>query len=330
MGEILAVAAVVGPERTAPACVDVPATPLRGAPRARAVYVCDDGPQGQESGDPVNRIGPGRGRVTTVHVAVAQFAPGEDKDENLAGARALVAEAAERGAGVVVLPEYTMFTVPRTDHRLIDAAEPLTGAFVSGVRGLAREHGVHVVAGVNEASEEDKRVHNTLLAVDPSGEIVATYRKLHLYDAFGFTESAVIRPGEISAPETFTVDSVTLGMQTCYDLRFPEVTRRIVDAGADVLLLPAAWVPGPLKEDHWRTLVRARAIENTMYVAAAGQHAPTGAGSSMVVDPMGVTVAALGEQTGVAVGEISTERIGDVRSRNPALRLRRFRVVPSE
>jgi predicted amidohydrolase len=124
------------------------------------------------------------------------------------------------------------------------------------------------------------------------------------------------------------VDGVRFGLQTCYDVRFPEVTRRIVDAGADVLALPAEWVPGPLKEDHWRTLVRARAIENTIYVAAADQCAPTGAGNSMIVDPMGVVVAALGETAGIAAADVSPERVAAVREKNPALALRRFTTVP--
>ena len=116
-------------------------------------------------------------------------------------------------------------------------------------------------------------------------------------------------------------------MQTCYDVRFPEVTRRIVDAGAEVLALPAEWVPGPLKEDHWRTLVRARAIENTIYVAAADQCAPTGAGNSMIVDPMGVVVASLGEGPGIAAGEVAPDRVAAVREKNPALSLRRFTIT---
>ena len=109
-------------------------------------------------------------------------------------------------------------------------------------------------------------------------------------------------------------------------LRFPEVTRRIVDVGADILLLPAQWVPGPLKEDHWTTLVRARAIENTMYIAAADQSARGGAGASMIVDPMGVVMCSLGEQVGVAAATVSAARIAEVREKNPALALRRFSV----
>lgn len=262
-----------------------------------------------------------------VQVAVAQFAPGEDKQANLRTADGLVAEAAKHGARLVLLPEYAMFTAPRTDRRFVESAEPLDGEFVSGLRGLAERYGIVVVAGVNEAIDDPARFANTLLAVDARGETVASYRKLHLYDAFGFTESDVVRAGEPTDPETVQVEGITFGLQTCYDLRFPEVTRRIADAGADVLLLAAEWVPGPLKEDHWWTLLRARAIENTMYVAAAGQHAPTGVGSSAIVDPMGVVTASLGEETGVAVADISVERLAEVRTKNPALKLRRFTIT---
>jgi predicted amidohydrolase len=263
-----------------------------------------------------------------VQIAVAQFAPGEDKDANLALIGKLAAEAAGRGARVVVFPEFAMFTAPRLDRRFLDTAEPLDGPFAAGLGELARRHGLHVVAGVNERLDDPGRISNTLLAIGPDGAVAATYRKTHLYDAFGYTESEIVRPGPIGDPETFTVDGVRFGLQTCYDVRFPEVTRRIVDAGADVLALPAEWVPGPLKEDHWRTLVRARAIENTIYVAAADQCAPTGAGNSMIVDPMGVVVAALGETAGIAAADVSPERVAAVREKNPALALRRFTTVP--
>jgi predicted amidohydrolase len=264
-----------------------------------------------------------------VHVALGQFGAGEDKERNLAEAARLVADAGGRGADLVVLPEYAMFTAPRMDERFVASAEPLDGPFVQGLSELAGRHGVHVVAGVSERLEDDPgRMSNTLVAIEPSGGIVATYRKLHLYDAFGYKESDVVRAGDLGTPVTFTVGGVTVGMQTCYDVRFPEVTRMLVDAGADLLALPAAWVPGPLKEDHWRTLVRARAIENTIYVAAAGQCAPMGAGNSMLVDPMGVIVASFGEGTGIASGEVAPGRIAEVRKKNPALDLRRFGVAP--
>ena len=260
------------------------------------------------------------------HVALAQFAPGEDKAANRTLTAKLTGDAADRGARVVLLPEYAMFTAPAMDRRFVDSAEDLDGEFVTGLLALAAERGVTIVGGMNERLD-GSHISNTLVAAGPGG-VAALYRKIHLYDAFGFRESDVVRAGEITEPETFEVDGVRFGLQTCYDLRFPEVTRRLADAGAQVVLLPAEWVPGPLKEYHWSTLVRARAIENTLYVAAAGQAAPTGSGTSMLVDPVGVVVTSLGEQTGVAVGEVSAERIAEVRAKNPALALRRFAVVP--
>ena len=264
-----------------------------------------------------------------VQVAVAQFAPGQDKAENLRSVARLAARAAALGAGVVLLPEYTMFTAPRTDDRYVKAAEPLDGPFVAAAAETARREGVHLVFGVNEETPGGTHFTNTLVALSPAGEGVALYRKVHLYDAFGVRESDVVAPGPIEDPRTFAVGGVTFGLQTCYDLRFPEVTRRIADAGAHVVLLAAQWVPGPLKEEHWRTLVRARAVENTVYVAAAGQAAPSGSGNSMVVDPMGTPLASLGEQAfEVAAAEVSASRVAEVRATNPALALRRFTVVP--
>lgn len=261
-----------------------------------------------------------------VEVAVAQFGPGQDKRENLRSVRALAQKAVGRGARVVVAPEYAMFTAPRVDERIVGAAEPLDGEFVTGLAEIAADLNIHLVAGVAEELPTDNRISNTLVALSPTDGLVAIYRKLHLYDAFGFNESEHIRPGKIDQPETFMVDGLTFGMQTCYDLRFPETTRHLVDAGVDVLVLPAQWIPGPLKEDHWTTLVRARAIENTIYVAAADQCGRGGAGHSMIVDPMGVVCASLGEAPGVAVGLLSTDRVREVREKNPALQLRRFRV----
>ncbi|AAZ54727.1 carbon-nitrogen hydrolase family protein [Thermobifida fusca] len=263
-----------------------------------------------------------------VGVAVAQFAPGMDKQANLRRAVELVRAAVDQGARLVVLPEYAMFTAPATDHRFVAAAEPLDGRYVSGLRDLARDCGVYLVAGVNEAVDDPERFANTTVAVGPDGALLVCYRKLHLYDAFGFTESAVVRPGEITDPAVFTVDGLTFGVQTCYDLRFPEVTRRLADAGAHAVVLGAEWVPGPEKKEHWKLLVRARAVENTLYVAAAGQTAPMGSGHSMVADPMGVVVASLADDEGVAVAAVDPARVAEVRALNPVLELRRFTVAP--
>ena len=261
-------------------------------------------------------------------VAVAQFAPGSDKSANLAAMRGLADTAVARGASVLVFPEYSSFFETTLGDASIRAAEPLDGPFVTALAAIAVDLSLYVVAGMLETTDDPSRVHNTLVAVDPTGQVVARYRKLHLYDAFGATESDRVRAGLIEPPETFRVGGFTAGLQTCYDIRFPEVTRRLVDAGADLVLVPAEWVRGPLKEQHWRTLLTARALENTIYLAAADQAPPAGVGTSLVIDPMGVALAEVGEITDVAVGWLSPERLAAVRRVNPALGLRRFGVVP--
>ncbi|WP_123506167.1 carbon-nitrogen hydrolase family protein [Frondihabitans sp. PhB188] len=259
-------------------------------------------------------------------VAVGQFAPGADPEANLAEIERLAERAAARGAAIAVFPEYSSFFEPDLGPRYVELAQPLDGPFVTGLGRIAARLGIHVVAGLVQSTGTD-RFSNTLVAVAPTGSVVATYRKLHLYDAFGSTESDWVVPGDIEAPETFEVGGFIVGLQTCYDIRFPEVTRTLVDAGVEVVLLPAEWVRGPLKEHHWRTLVTARAIENTVYIAAADHVPPVGVGNSMVVDPFGVEIAAIGDEAGIALGEVTRARIDGVRRVNPALALRRFRVA---
>jgi predicted amidohydrolase len=267
----------------------------------------------------------------SILVAVAQFAPAADVGANLVAIEGLATRATDRGARVVVFPEYSSFFEAEMGQTFVDAAQPLDGEFVTALGALARRLGIHLVAGLSEVADST-HFSNTLVALDDSGSLVATYRKLHLYDAFGQRESDWVVPGTIDVPQTFDVEGFSIGLETCYDLRFPEVTRILVDAGADIVLVPAEWVRGPLKEHHWRTLVTARALENTIYVAAADHTPPSGVGNSMVVDPSGVEIVTIGEERGVAIAEIRRERLTDVRRVNPALRLRRFRVeagVPS-
>lgn len=269
----------------------------------------------------------GLGDAGPIAIAVAQFAPGEDKAANLEQLRDLATIAASRGAKLVVFPEYSSHFSPTLGAHSVAAAETLDGPFVAGLEAIAKVLDIHIVAGMLELSDEDTdRFSNTLVALDPHGTLVAKYRKLHLYDAFGQRESDWVVPGAIEEPETFALGDLRVGLQTCYDIRFPEVTRRLVDAGADVVVLPSEWVRGPLKEHHWRTLVTARAIENTVYFAAADHGPPIGAGNSMIVDPMGVELATIGEESGVALAWVSAERIAAVRQANPALGLRRFGV----
>ncbi|MFC4125469.1 carbon-nitrogen hydrolase family protein [Nocardia rhizosphaerae] len=260
-----------------------------------------------------------------VPIAVVQFAPRTDPAANLATLRGHVRAAAEAGARVVLAPEYSMFAVTRLDERVVAIAEPLDGPFATGLGALAAEFGVYLVAGVVEQpGPAATRISNTLVAHGPDGARVAVYRKVHLYDAFGHRESDVVEAGPLTAPATFTVDGVMFGMQTCFDLRFPEGCRRVAAAGAQVLLLGAQWIPGPAKVDQWTTLLRARAIENTVYVAAADQCAPRGAGASMIVDPTGSVLAELGDDPGVLTATVDPAHLARVRTANPSLALRRF------
>jgi predicted amidohydrolase len=260
-------------------------------------------------------------------LAVAQFAPAADTEANLLAIEELVVSATERGAAVVVFPEYSSYFVDPFDESVAAHAQQLDGPFVRALTRLAEQHGVLLVAGLLETAGDGRRVHNTVVAVDAGG-ILATYRKLHLYDAFGQRESDWVQPGELDAPQTFELAGLRFGLMTCYDLRFPEVGRLLADAGAEVFLVPAEWVRGPLKEHHWRTLVHARAIENTVYVAAADHPPPLGVGNSMIVDPQGVEIAAIGTGTDVAVAHVARDTVDRVRRVNPALLLRRLTVVP--
>jgi predicted amidohydrolase len=181
-----------------------------------------------------------------------------------------------------------------------------------------------------EAVPGEARVFNTVLAVGPAGPL-GRYRKLHLYDALGWRESDRIRAGEPDRDGgllTVGVGGLIVGVLTCYDLRFPELARALVDAGAQLLALPAAWVSGPLKEYHWETLTRARAIENTVYVAAAAQPPPEYSGHSVLLDPMGVPLASVGEVDGLAVAEVTAARLAEVRRKLPVLEHRRYAVLP--
>jgi predicted amidohydrolase len=261
-----------------------------------------------------------------MHVTVAQFAATTDKAENLATATRLIADAATRGTSLVVLPENAMYSNPDQSADVRPTAERVDGPFAQAIAQAAKSAGVAVIAGMTEAPSGDERCTNAVLAVDEQGRTLGVYRKVHLYDAFGYRESDRIIP---HAPRAlvFERDGLRFGVMTCYDLRFPEMARFLVDAGAEVLVVPAAWVAGPAKEDHWMTLARARAIENTVYVLACGQTGPVNVGHSAIIDPMGQIVAGAGEAPGFVTAWIDRARLDEVRAKNPSLANRRFGVT---
>ncbi|MER7129226.1 carbon-nitrogen hydrolase family protein [Streptosporangium saharense] len=261
-------------------------------------------------------------------IALCQIPVSEDPVANLSRAREALRAAAEDGAELAVLPEATL---TRYGRRITGLAEPLDGPFVTGLAETAKETGLAVVAGVFETGEPGQgRVHNTAVALDGTGTLVAAYRKIHLFDSFGAKESELVVPGE--EPVVVELAGLRVGLVTCYDIRFPELFRALVDRGADLFAVIAAWGSGPMKEEHWATLVRARAIENTTWVAAVGQ-APNpeaadgfGIGRSMLVDPMGVVHTDLGPTPAVRTCVLDPQITIATRNALPCLEHRRLQV----
>jgi predicted amidohydrolase len=241
-------------------------------------------------------------------------------------------EAAAGRAELAVFPEATMV---RFGADLRAAAEPLDGPFCTAVAAACAESGVAAVVGVFEPAP-DGRVYNTAVAFAASGEIVASYRKLHLFDAFSQHESELVAPG--SAVVVTSLADAVVGLEICYDIRFPELTRALAVGGASLVTVSAAWAAGLFKEEHWVTLLRARAIENTVWIAAVGQvpdpdepptRAATGVGRSMLIDPLGVVRADLGPAPGVTVVEADLKLVESVRAMVPSLANRRDDVFGS-
>jgi predicted amidohydrolase len=262
-------------------------------------------------------------------VAVAQFAAGFDKPANLATLTALVTEAADDGAALVIAPEGAMHDFGPQDLALAPVAEPLDGRFVTGIAEVASRRGVTVVAGMFESVEGDPtRAYNTVVAVDPSGNLIGSYRKQHLFDALGWVESKRLVPGETADRLVFDVEGLRVGVMTCYDIRFPELARALVDDGVTMLAVPSAWVGGPNKAMQFRALATARAIENVAYLAAAVQTPRFYTGESCVIDPLGVVLSELGEAAGVTTAEVSGEEVERVRAKMPSLEHRRWQVTP--
>jgi deaminated glutathione amidase len=261
-----------------------------------------------------------------MRIALGQIPVSSDPDVNLRRVRDALGAATASGADLAVFPEATMV---RSGSDLRAAAEPLDGPFCSGLAEAAKETGVALVAGVFEPAP-DGRVYNTAVMIDGGGALVASYRKLHLFDAFSQRESDLVAPG--SSVVVASLAGVSVGMQICYDIRFPELTRALAAGGASLVTVSAAWQAGLFKEEHWVTLLRARVIESTVWIAAVGQvpdpdekptRAPTGVGRSMLIDPLGVVRADLGPSPEVMVINAEMSLVETVRKTLPSLANRR-------
>ncbi len=258
-----------------------------------------------------------------MRVALAQILAGTDPAANLELVRDHTRRAADDGARLVVFPEATMcrFGVP-----LAPVAQPLDGPWADAVRAIAADTGVTVFAGMFTPSA-DGRVHNTMLATGAGVE--ASYDKIHLYDAFGFTESDTVGPG--SGPVVVTVDGVGVGITLCYDIRFPYLYSELADRGASVITVSASWGAGPGKLEQWTLLARARALDSGCFVAAAGQaypgpelaaRAPTGVGGSLVSSPLGEVLCSAGPDPQLLACDLDVASVPKVRDTVGVLRNR--------
>jgi len=267
-----------------------------------------------------------------MRVAICQMRSGDDVAANVATAERLLLEAADGGADLAALPETFAYLGSSTGR--IAAAEPIPGPLTERLANVARDRGLWVLGG-SLIERDGDRIYNTCPLFDRDGELVARYRKIHLFDVEipgqpPFRESATFTPGDQLV--THETDVGRIGLSICYDLRFPELYRGLMVLGAEVLSVPAQFQHETGK-DHWEVLLRARAIENQCYVAATGQWGTFGPpekgrrsfGNSMVVDPWGrVVVRAPEEGDGVWFADMDMGELRRIRQTLPALQHRRL------
>lgn len=256
-----------------------------------------------------------------MRVAVCQFAPTGDVSANLKAISRLAEGAAVDGARLLAFPEAAMLQTMSSREELRAVAEPMDGPFVKDLTSIAAERDVVMTVGMYEDAGGDKP-YNTVVVVGPDG-LLTRHRKFMVYDAFGYRESDNVA---VAAPQAdvFEVDGVKVGLITCYEVRFPEVARSLVDRGADLLVVCSAWPIAPGKEDHFITMVRARALENTVYVAASGDCSEWMVGRSHVVDPLGYQTAGLATEPAYACADIDLARLARARRTLPVLEQRRL------
>lgn len=267
----------------------------------------------------------------TATIAVGQFKGVADPKENIETVGKAAAEAAGKGASLLLLPEAIMYDFTASGERLATMVDEYGEHVERSLAAIAARYGIAIVAGLY-ARGEGRLTANTVVAWSADGGELGRYEKLHLYDAFHYRESdknqrAGLKP-DFQELCHFDLLGFRFGIMNCYDIRFPELARALVDHEVDVLLVSAAWVSGPLKEFHWETLLQARAIENTCFLAAACQPPPLCTGRSLILDPHGVTLASAASAQELIYAGISKRRLAAVREILPCLEHRRYSVIP--
>ena len=257
-------------------------------------------------------------------VALVQFKASVNKEENLKKIISYISKASSKKALLCAFPEFMMFYTKssQTSKELASLSETINGNFISSISKAAKENRIQVVGSFYEKSKKNNRVYDTSFVINNSGKVISTYRKIHLYDALGFKESDKMIPGsKITKPIGTSIGKI--GMMICYDLRFPEMSRALALAGSEVLIVPSAWVKGPMKEEHWITINKTRAIENGCYVIAPDQVGNIYCGRSLVVDPYGKVLVDMKKKQGISFFDIDLKKVKEIRKVLPLLKNRR-------
>jgi len=248
-----------------------------------------------------------------------------DKNKNLAQSRDYIKEAHYKKAQLVCFPEFQMGFSP-SDQKPIELSgiseTVVTGNFVRSLGQCAKENGIEIISTIYEKARTKNKVFDSAVAIRRDGVVMARYRKIHLYDALGFRESDKFLAGN-NIGKPFQFAAAKIGLMICYDIRFPEMSRILSVQGAEFLVIPSAWVHGIMKEEHWQTFLKARAIENGVYVIAPDQIGNIYTGRSMIVDPFGTVLLDMGNKEGMEVVELDKSDIMKVRGKLPLLKNRR-------
>jgi predicted amidohydrolase len=254
-------------------------------------------------------------------IGLAQVWSGRTKEQSLHHAEKLVQKA--KNADIIVFPEYLMFDPTGVPGRLyLFSAESLNGPWVKSFQRMAREKSTYVLTTLFEKSGEERRVYNTAILINDAGEVIGIYRKTHLFDAYGYRESRIIKPGE-KLSGVYDVKGVKVGIAICFELRFPEIFRSLALTGAELVLEPMAWYRGHLKEEMLIALAKARAHENTIFIATSSLAGENFVGRSIIASPYGHIIADAGPWENYLEQQIDTKDITDSRKILPLLDLRR-------
>lgn len=257
-------------------------------------------------------------------IAIVQFKASTDKNHNLKKILNYIQQASKRGAELCAFPEFMMFYTnsSQSPAKLASLSETINGSFVKTISKAAKENSIQVVGTFYEKSKKKNRVYDTSFLVSKTGKILSKYRKIHLYDALGFKESNKMIPGsKIASPSKTSVGK--LGMLICYDLRFPEMSRTLASSGSEILVAPSAWVKGEMKEEHWITINKTRAIENGCFIIAPDQVGNIYCGRSIAVDPYGKILLDMKKKQGIGIVNISLDKVKQTRRILPLLKNRR-------